>query len=320
MKRYIVTGGAGFIGSALARRLVKSGADVFVIDDLSTGYKRNIPIGAKLCVADISKERDLRGIRLPAKIDAVFHLAAQPSGEASFDDPVRDTEVNYTGTYNVLKLTQAKKCRRFVYASSMSVYGDVPGSVERVAEDYACAPASYYGCNKLASEKMIRIFSGQAGIEPTVLRLFSVYGPGQNMLNMKQGIVSIYMSYLSRGVPVHVKGSLDRFRDIVYVEDAVDAFVVCERRRASFGGTFNVGTGKKTRVKELLKVLLRSYGKTDFDSWVICEGSTPGDVKGCVADISRIHSAVGWGPRHGLDEGVMAMKRWAEQTKRLWKL
>ncbi len=318
MKKYIVTGGAGFIGSNLVKRLIDKGAEVYVIDDLSTGFIRNIPEGAVLYKTDITRFNSLCALRLPAKIDAVFHLAAQSSGEASFDDPGRDTEINYGGTYNILKLAHRSRCKRFIYASSMSVYGPTEYGIEKVMENHPCNPVSYYGNNKLASEGLIKIFAKTTGMEPTIFRLFSVYGPGQNMNNMKQGIVSIYLSYLLNGRPVKVKGSLDRFRDLVYIDDVIDVLVLCEDKKGAYGQVFNIGTGIKTTVRDLLKTLLMVYGIENFDKWIRCEGNTPGDVNGCVADISKVKRVLGWSPRYGVADGVGKMQSWLDDTRKLW--
>ncbi|MFA5142587.1 MAG: NAD-dependent epimerase/dehydratase family protein [Candidatus Omnitrophota bacterium] len=319
MKKYIVTGGAGFIGSNLTARLLKDGAKVYVIDDLSTGFKRNVPRGAEFFKADISNFRELKDLDIPGNIDAVFHLAAQTSGEASFDDPARDVEVNHKGTYNVLKLAQAKGCGKFIYTSSMSVYGEVKKTSGKVSEGDECRPVSYYGCNKLASEKLIEVFAKNTGMKTVVLRLFNVYGPGQNMLNMKQGMVSIYMSYLLNSRPVHVKGGLDRFRDIVYIDDVIDALMLCESNRKLCGEILNIGTGRRTTVRRLLEVMLKAYGRKDFPAWVRCSGNTPGDVKGCFADTKKTVRLLGWEPKYDLKEGVCRMKTWAEGTIRWWQ-
>ncbi len=301
-KSYLVTGGAGFIGSNLARKIIAGGGKVYIIDDLSTGFERNIPDGAIFYKTDISRPDQVGKLKLPYKLDTVYHLAAQSSGEASFDDPVRDIEVNYTGTYNILKLAEKKGAKRFIYSSSMSVYG----------------PASYYGCNKLASENMIRIYTKSTRIKSTILRFFSVYGPGQNMFNMKQGMVSIYLAYILNSRPITVKGSLDRFRDIIYIDDVVSILESCEDNPAAYGETFDVGTGMKTTVKDLLKAILKAYGKNNFDKWVKTAPGTPGDIKGCVADITKARRLLGWEHEHNLREGIAGMKEWLDRTKDLW--
>lgn len=317
-KVYLVTGGAGFIGSCLAKSLIERGNSVHILDDLSTGLERNIPAGAEFHNVDISDKGALKRLKIPSGIDCVFHLAAQSSGEASFRDPLRDMEVNYEATYNILELAKSAGCQRFIYTSSMSVYGAVPAQAGAVNEEYPCKPVSYYGCNKLASEKMIEIFCRNADIKYTIFRLFNGYGPGQNMLNMQQGMVSIYLSYLMNDTQVHVKGSLERFRDFIYIDDIIEAFSRSEGNEDTYSGVFNLGTSVKTAVKELLTLSLGIYGKDDFDKWVKVEGSTPGDITGCVADINKLKAALRWEPEYELKQGLLKMKEWLDQTKEAW--
>jgi len=319
MRTFIVTGGAGFIGSKLAERLVREGSDVYVLDDLSTGFLRNVPKQAIVHKVDISCLDDLMELELPKNVDAIYHIAAQSSGEASFDDPIHDIEVNYLATYNILKLAERKRCKRFLYASSMSVYGEVNSGKNPIDEKYPCNPVSYYGCNKLASEKLISVFVKKTHIDPTIFRFFNVYGPGQNMKNMKQGMASIYMSYLMKETPVIVKGTLDRFRDFIFIDDVVDVLVNSEASTATYNNTFNVGTGVKTTVHDLLKAMIKAFGKDDFNRWVLVEGNTPGDVRGLIANISKLKAALGWMPKYGIEEGISKMKSWIDQTMDLWK-
>lgn len=318
MKSYIVTGGAGFIGSNIVKKLIAQGNKVYVLDDLLTGFERNLPSDAIFYNVDISNVQAVSTLSLPEKIDAVYHFAAQPSGEASFEDPSRDCDINYKSTYHMLELAKAKGAKRFMYASSMSVYGEVPGSFGHIDEEYNCQPVSYYGSHKLASEHMIRIFCQKNNIDSTIFRLFNVYGPGQNMFNMKQGMVSIYMTFLLHDKPIHVKGSLDRFRDFIYVEDIVDGFLKSEDDERTYGEVLNLGTGEKTTVRDLLSSMLRAYGKDDFDQWVYVEGSTNGDTKGCVSNISKVKEILEWSPKFSIEQGVMRMKEWLDDTKALW--
>jgi UDP-glucose 4-epimerase len=319
MKTYIVTGGAGFIGSALAKRLVEMGNKVYVLDDLSTGFERNIPSGCVFYKVDVSDAEKIFSFTFPSKVDGVFHLAAQPSGEASFDDPARDIEVNYIATYNMLKMCNLVNCERFIYASSMSVYGDVISNNALISETHPCAPVSYYGADKLASERLIGIFVKKTQIKETILRLFNVYGPGQNMSNMKQGMVSIYLSYLMNDIPIHVKGSLSRVRDFIFIDDVIDAFIDCEYNKNAYGQIFNVGTGIDTTVEELLKILLKAYKKEDFNKWVYAQGNTAGDVGGFIADAGKLREILNWAPKYTLGEGVMKMKEWIYKNERMWK-
>jgi len=315
---YIVTGGAGFIGSGVAKRLAAKNNKVYIIDDLSTGFERNLPKDAIFYRADIVDFQVLSDLKIPDKIDAVFHLAAQASGEASFDDPARDVDVNYKATYNMLRLAEMKDIKRFIYASSMSVYG-APNTDDCVVfEDSPCNPSSYYGCNKLASEKLINVFTKKSGVIPTIFRFFNVYGPGQNMLNMKQGMVSIYMEYLLKGETICVKGALDRFRDFIFIDDVVDVLLASEKCEGAYKETFNLGTGTMTTVKDLISAMLKAYGKESFDQWVNVEGNTPGDIRGCVANIRKLKDALDWKPKYQVMDGMKKMQKWTSDTIRWW--
>ncbi len=315
----IVTGGAGFIGSHLAKRLLERGDEVYILDDLSTGFQRNVPEGVAFSLVDVGSLNDLLALNFPDKIDVIYHLAGQSSGEASFEDPLRDIKSNYVATYNILKLGKMKHCQRFIFTSSMSVYGEIGNGDKPVTELQECKPVSYYGCNKLASEKLINVFIKGTMIQPTIFRLFNVYGPGQNMSNLKQGMLSIYMSYLIKNTPIIVKGSLDRFRDFIYVDDVVDGLIQSEVCDKTYGEIFNLGSGQGTTVGALLQTLLKAFQKDDFKQWVVVEGNTPGDIKGFTADISKIKAATGWKPKFGIEKGMAAMKAWVDQTKDLWQ-
>lgn len=293
---------------------MREGNRVYIIDDLSTGFKRNIPMEAIFYKADVGDRDALCGLDIKSGIDCIYHLAAQSSGEASFDDPLKDIAMNYEATYNVLELARVKRCKRFIFSSSMSVYGQTPKGRYRVSEGSPCNPVSYYGCNKLASEKLIKVFAEKSGMEYTIFRLFSVYGPGQNMLNMKQGMVSIYLAYLMNDRPILVKGSFRRFRDFIYIDDVIEAFLKSEKCRMASGRTLNLGTSTKITVEMLLKTILKVYGKNDFKSWVERRGHTAGDVIGCIADISSLRETVGWRPRYSLEDGVARMKEWLDEN------
>lgn len=302
MARFVVTGGAGFIGAHLTDRLVADGHEVIVVDNLSTGLRTNINPHASFIEGSVADPTAVSGI--PAEgITAVFHLAAQSSGEASFDNPHNDLQSNVAGTVLMLQWSKSHAIKQFIYTSSMAVYGatsDAP-----LAEDSPCLPTSFYGVAKLSSEHYIRLYCSQ-GLQTTIIRPFSVYGSRQNLGNMKQGMASIYLAYLLRGEPITVKGSPDRFRDQTHVSDVVDALVGCLDKPAAIGNTFNIATGHKTTVGELLAALLRAAGQPDNYPVTYVEG-TPGDIFGCYADITKAKRLLGWTPRISLSEGLTEM-------------
>lgn len=302
MKRnFLVTGGAGFIGSALARELLRRGNDVVVADNLFTGYRENVPEGAVFIEMDISNPVHYDRLA-DMKFDAVLHLAAQSSGEASFHDPWYDFNSHVTGTFLMLEYCRKKGTPRLLYASSMSVYG-TPEYLP-VNEDHRPQPMTYYASGKLAAEAYIKLYSS-LGVDTTVFRMFSVYGPNQNLANKMQGMVSIYLSFILENQPITVKGSKERFRDLVYIDDIVDAWLTALDSPAAFGKTYNLGTGHKTTVGELLSLMTKCAGNPDYP--VEFTDGTLGDQFGLYADIGSLHRDLGWQPRTDLRTGLCAM-------------
>ena len=212
MANYLITGAAGFIGSSLARKYINQGDRVTTIDNLSTGYKSNIPKGVHFIEGDCSDNKIIS--KLPKEtFDAIFNIAGQSSGEISFDDTVYDIGTNTESTLLLLQFALKNGCKRFIYAGTMSVYGiqeDHP-----VKESSNCNPQSFYGVGKLASEHYMRIYQ-QYGIQTSSLRLFNVYGPGQNLSNLRQGMVSIFLAQMLKNKHIHVKGSGKRYRDFKF--------------------------------------------------------------------------------------------------------
>jgi len=286
-KTYLITGGAGFIGSAIARQLIKKGNKVIVLDNFLTGIRKNIPAGAKFVYFNIADEKEYAKLK-NFKIDVVMHLAAQSSGEISFDNPVFDLDVNLRGTVLLLDWCLKKGVRRFIYASSMAVYGE--NKRKPLKESGVLNPLSYYGINKLACEHYIKLYA-KRGIDFTNLRMFNVYGSGQNIENTRQGMASIYLYYILKNRPIIVKGSRNRFRDFIYIDDVVECWVKTVNNKKTYGKTYNLGTGRKTTVEELLQGLIKSSGYKKYP--VVFRGSTPGDIFGSYANIDLIKKDLG---------------------------
>jgi UDP-glucose 4-epimerase len=308
-KEIIVTGGAGFIGACLAERLIKEDYKVIVLDNFSTGYRENIPDGAEFIYFDVSQPgyyNKLKNIK-PA---AVFHIAGQSSGEVSFDNPLYDFDVNARSTLLMLDYCKTNEVKRFFYASSMSVYGN---KMKQVNETEPPEPISFYGASKLASERYIDIYS-KAGIASTAFRLFNVYGPMQNLNNMRQGMASIYMAYVLNNAAVHVKGALDRYRDFIYIDEVIDCFIECFNNRNAENKIYNVGSGKKTTIIELLESIFSAAEKKDYP--YRSEGSTPGDTFGIYADITKITSETNWRPGVNIDDGLKKMFDFYNKARR----
>jgi UDP-glucose 4-epimerase len=301
---YLVTGAAGFIGAAVARKLRENGNKVVTVDNLSTGFRKAIPNGVEFIQGDCQDAQIIDRLS-GVKFDAIFHIAGQSSGEVSYDDPVYDLQTNTQSTLLLLDLAKKTGCKIFVYASSMSVYGtqpDVP-----VTEDAVCFPQSFYAIGKFASEHYLRIYQ-QFGISAVSLRLFNVYGPGQNLANLRQGMLSIYLAQALKNRHILVKGSPDRYRDLVYIDDVVNAFsAAAEKDTASFC-VYNVGTGVRTTVRELVEKIQKVL---PFEVKVEFTGSTPGDLFGIYADVAKIKRDLNWSSERNLDEGLATMIAWA---------
>jgi UDP-glucose 4-epimerase len=305
MSIFLVTGAAGFIGSCLARRLITEGNQVVTIDNLSTGFIDAIPHGVIFFKGNCYDDSIIKKLKA-YNFDAIFHIAGQSSGEISFDDPVYDLKSNTQSTLQLLKLALKVKCKKFIYASTMSVYGVQPD--RPVSEEDEATPISIYAVGKLASENYMRIFQ-QYGLQTTALRLFNVYGEGQNLLNLKQGMVSIYLALALKNKHILVKGSPDRYRDLIYIDDVVDAFICAYNRDGCDDKIYNVATGEKTTVACLIAKIINILNE---DISVEYSGTTPGDQFGIYGDFSKIKNELGWYPKINLNEGLSRTIKWAK--------
>ncbi len=307
MANYLVTGAAGFIGAAIAKKLIIDGHYVVTIDNLSTGSVANIPEGVEFIEGDCGNPDVYHN--LPAvKFDAIFHIAGQSSGEISFDDPIYDIRTNAESTVLLLQYALKNKCNRFIYASTMSVYGIKQNTA--ISEDEECKPESFYGVAKLASEHYLRIYQ-QYGVNSTCLRLFNVYGPGQNLENMRQGMVSIFLAQMIKNKKIHVKGSIDRFRDFIYIDDVVNAFICCLNNAATWGENINIATGKATTVGELINTIFE-ISREEVD--VKYSGNTSGDIHGIFASTDKMKSLLGMTDYTDLHIGIEKMINWAKSS------
>ncbi|MBI9082644.1 MAG: NAD-dependent epimerase/dehydratase family protein [Desulfobacterales bacterium] len=300
---YLVTGGAGFIGSHVANRLLDQGAEVVVADNMLTGDPENVPAGSKFVYIDLANESQYYRLDT-CRPKAVLHLAGQSSGEISHESPINDLDINTKATILLAQWAARRECKRFLYTSTVSVYGDGVGGAAMSEQDPP-RPKSFYACSKLASENYLKVFGGACGMDATTFRLFNAYGPGQNMDNMKQGMVSIYLAYFLNREKLEVKGSLERYRDFIYVSDIVDLLVACINDARSFGKIFNVGSGCRTRVRELVDIIKAATGKSDFP--VVEIAGTPGDAFGSCADIGYVNEILGWTPKISVEEGIRKM-------------
>lgn len=301
-KTVVVTGVAGFIGSRVAARMAAEGFEVVGVDDLSSGKQSNVPSSIDFIQGNLADTQTISN--LPKSAELVLHLAGQSSGEMSFDDPVADLEKNTISTLNLIRYGIAINASKLVYASSMSVYGNVPDAP--ISEDEHVAPLSCYGVGKLAAENYLNVFCKQL---PSVsLRMFNVYGPGQDMTNLRQGMVSIYLAQALTSKHIVVKGSLDRFRDFIYIDDVVDAWFRVATLEDIGSNTINIATGARTTVAQVLEAVQSHVAGTTVE----VADSTPGDQNGIYADTTRMRSLLGMSDLVKLADGI---KRFSDFAK-----
>jgi UDP-glucose 4-epimerase len=308
MSKYLVTGGAGFIGSNLARYILEQGHDVVILDDLSTGKSENISD-----LADVAKF--IKGdIRDRATVDkaikgckAVFHEAARASVPRSVADPVSCHDVNVNGTFNVLEAARAAGVKRVVFAGSSSAYGDQPVSPKR--EDMPPLPISPYAASKVAGEVYMRAYSGVFGLETLTLRYFNVFGPYQDPAGAYAAVIPAWVSRLLKGEKPVVYGDGEQSRDFCYIENVCRANWLaanCPAAKAD-GSVVNIACNRATSLNQILAKLRELLGtKTE----AVYTDPRPGDVKDSLADISRAKEVIGYEPKIFFEEGLTKAIDW----------
>ena len=304
MKNYLITGGAGFIGSSIAKALINRGDKCTIIDNLSTGIENNIPNESEFIKFECSLESEYSKLS-DLKFDAVLHLAAQSSGEASFKDPLLDLNSHVKSTFFILQYCKKNKIDQFLYASSMAVYGQ-PNNFE-VHEENKILPISYYGAAKAAAEILVQHHT-RMGMKNNIIRMFNIYGPNQNLSNMMQGMISIYLSYVLNDKPIIVKGSEKRFRDFLFIDDAVDAWIRILDNKNSDNEIYNLGSGIRTEVKDILEIIRKNIAQSDYP--ISFQDGTPGDQFGIFANISKLSKDIDWNPKCNIELGIEKMLKY----------
>lgn len=286
----LITGGAGFIGSSLARSMAQAGASITIVDDLSSGSAAAIPGGSRMVTHDIA-DASVVEVIAAARPDLIVHAAAQVSVTRSVADPERDEAVNVGGARNVVAGALAADVRRLVFVSSGgAIYGDADGATE----DWPPDPQSPYGRNKLRAEEIV----ASAGIPYAIARLANVYGPGQRS-DLEGGVVAIFMDAAISGRGVAIYGDGSQARDFVYLDDVVDALTTLSATHHS--GIWNVASGAATSIHELLEQVERTVRGTVPH---VHEPARSGEVYRSRLSIERITSETEWTPATSLADGL----------------
>jgi len=307
MSHYVVTGGAGFIGSAIVRRLLAEGASrVVVVDNLLTGRESNIEeIRSRIDFqpADIRNYEEIAPLIRGAAV--VFHEAAIPSVPRSIDDPVPSHDVNANGTFNVLRAAREGQAGRVVYAASSSAYGD--SDVLPKVESMPPRPKSPYALQKLIGEYYASIFSGVYGLETVSLRYFNVYGPRQDPSSAYSGVLSIFMSsILDRRAPT-IFGDGEHSRDFTFVEDVVELNLKAARAKGVSGNMYNAGNGGRITLNQAWALLQQLEGVTIPPTYGMPRA---GDVRDSQADTTLAVRDLGHAPRFSFEEGMRITLEW----------
>lgn len=314
MGRTVVTGAAGFIGSHLVERLLEIGYEVIGVDAF-TGYRsRDRKQGNLARVADEASFRFVEGDLLELDLDDllqgvgnVAHLAAEPGVRTSWGDNFsRHLERNVVATQRLLEALSKKSVKRFVFASSSSVYGSV--NQGPVREDSRPRPASPYGLSKLAAEELVGLYARQRGIPATILRYFTVYGPRQR----PDMALSRFISAAARGETLQVFGDGEQMREMTYVSDVVAATVAA--LEAPPGGIYNVGGGARATVNELIDYVRGALGTRVEVSY---GPAAEGDVRSTWADLELVERELGYQPQVGLEQGIRTQADWVLRQERV---
>ena len=296
----LVTGGAGFIGSHLVHRLVRAGANVRVLDNLSTGYRENLEgVGGTIQFAEGDAGEAATVAPLVKGCDYVFHLAAMASVPRSMADPLLCHAYTATSTVNLLTAAAQHDVRRVVLASTSAAYGDAPFVAKR--ESDPAAPLSVYAAAKLASENYCQAFYRGFGLETAVLRYFNVFGPRQDPQSEYSAVIPRFVSMILSGERPIIYGDGQQSRDFVYVDNVIDANLLAATVPAAAGGVFNIGCGGSTTLLELLATLREVLGQ---EITPIHEPPRAGDVRDSLADITEARRVLGYQPSVSVPAGL----------------
>ena len=306
MKRYVVTGGAGFIGSTLVRTLLDAGGEVAVIDNLLSGHEKNLAEIRDRIEFHTLDIRDGAAIApVIAGADTVFHLAAIPSVPRSIDDPRPSHEVNIDGTFEVFDAAVKGKVRRLVYAASSSAYGDSE-TLPKI-ENMPAKPKSPYAVQKYVGELYASVFTSCFGLETVALRFFNVYGPRQDPSSAYSGILSLFMKHLIARTSPTIFGDGEQSRDFTYVEDVAALCRKAANASGVAGKMFNAGNGNRYTLNEIWSLLQKMEGVK-----IPAKFGPPraGDVRHSMADTTAAKTELGHAPQFTIEAGLQKTLDW----------
>ena len=309
--RILITGGAGFIGSHLADRLIKNGDKVILIDNLSTGKKENINPKAKFYKIDIQSPK-ISNILKKEKPEILFHLAAQIDVRKSVEDPIKDAKINILGSLNVIKnfyqesLKNTKKPKIIFSSTGGAIYGDA--KIIPTPEAYPEFPLSPYGICKLTIEKYLNYYWKVFNIPYVALRYANVYGPRQNSKG-ESGVVSIFIDKLFSGENPIINGSGKQTRDFVFIEDIIEANILAMKKNKV--GVYNIGTGKETDINTIFQKLKKI---TNSNLKAVHCLEKKGEQKRSCLDYKKAQKELSWKPKYNLDEGLIKTVEWFKKV------
>jgi len=307
MEKVLVTGGAGFIGSHLTDKLIEKGYSVVVIDNLSTGSKKNLNAKAKFYKADI-KDKKISNIFSKEKPDIVFHLAAQINVRKSVENPIEDAENNILGGLNILENCKNFGVKKIIFSSTGgAIYGDA--SVVPTPESYIEYPMSPYGIAKLTTEKYLNYYHKIFNLPFIALRFANVYGPRQNSKG-EAGVISIFCDKIFSNAQPVINGYGLQTRDFVYVLDVVGALILAMESPKT--GIFNVGTSKETNINDIFSIIKKESG---FAGQALYAPAQKGEQQRSCLDYSKIKAELDWSPKYDLEAGLKETVSWFKNHK-----
>ncbi|MCM8818305.1 MAG: SDR family NAD(P)-dependent oxidoreductase [Candidatus Omnitrophica bacterium] len=304
MAKVLVTGGAGFIGSHTVDRLIEEGNEVVVIDNLSTGFLKNLNEKAIFYNIDVKDKKEIKSIFEKNNFDYVFHFAAQINVRKGEEDPDFDVDVNIKGLINILQNLKEKPPKKVIFSSTGGVmYGltDIFPTPETIEPFPICV----YGISKLTCEKLLYSYWKNYGINYVALRYGNVYGPRQNYLS-EAGVIAIFISRIIEGKECIIFGDGEQTRDFIYIDDVVDANILFMKNDIT--GIFNVGTGIETSVNRIFEVVKKNL--KDKDCKKIYSSPRKGELKRSCISIEKIRKQTTWYPKIKLEEGIKKTVEW----------